>query len=228
MKLAAILSERFVLMVSLPKNDPELARAAVEAGADCLKVHLNCHHFASDTRFGSWSQEREALAEIRNAIGGVPLGLVSGEEVQPSDEDWSEIRQFGFDFWDLFCRFTLPEYLGFDDLGKMVAIDSAWTPDLVRSLASFGVDVIESSIVPRTQYRGGLTLEDLAAYHKLAQCSPIPILIPTQRAVRPQQVGWLRRAGAAGVTIGAVVTGLEVDSLREVTSSFRASIDSLS
>lgn len=228
MNLLNVLGDGFTLMVSLPKNCPDMARAAVEAGAQCLKVHINCHHFASDTRFGTWDQEKDVIAEIRDAIGDVPLGIVTGEASQPEPDELQELSQFGFDFWDLFCRYTPPEYLDLPNLGRMVAIDSSWEPWLVQSLAGLGVDVIESSIIPREFYHSPLNLEDLARYDRLADCSPMPILIPTQKAIRPEQVGYLSRIGAAGITIGAVVTGLTAAELGRVTSEFRNAIDQLS
>ena len=226
MRLLNVLDGGFTLMVSLPKNSPELARAAVDAGAQCLKVHINCHHFASDTRFGSWDEEKAVISEIKEICGDIPLGLVTGEEKQPSTDDLAEISSFGFDFWDLFCRYTPPEFLGLP-MGKMVAIDSSWEPWLVQSLATLGIDVIESSIIPRDQYRGELNLEDLARYTRLARVSPMPILIPTQRAIKPSQISSLVQAGAAGITIGAVVTGLEAASLAQKTAEFRTAIDAL-
>ncbi len=227
MKLLDVLKTDFTLMVSLPKNDPALAEAAIKAGAQCLKVHVNCHHFASDTRFGSWAEEKTAISEILSLMGEVPLGIVTGETQQPSPTDLEEISQSDIDFWDLFCRYTPPEFMSLPNLGRMVAIDSSWEPWLVESLSALGVDVIESSIVPRELYRSELNLEDLARYHRLAQCSPMPILIPTQKAIKPGQVGSLKAAGAAGITIGAVVTGLEASSLHDATASFRQAIDSL-
>lgn len=219
MKLLSVLGGGFVLMVSLPKNSPEMAEAAVRAGARCLKVHINCHHFASDTRFGSWKEEKAVIGEILAAAGGVPVGIVTGEAQQPSLEDLEEIVEADFDFWDLFGKFAPPEFLDLP-MGKMVAVDSSWTPALVTQLGRLGVNVIESSIIPRDQYRSPLSLVDLATYAHLAESSPIPILIPTQKAIEPHQVPLLRRAGAAGITIGAVVTGLEVDSLRRATENF--------
>lgn len=227
MKLLEVLKSNFVLMVSLPKNDPALAEAAVKAGAQCLKVHVNCHHFASDTRFGSWSEEKAVISEILSVMGDIPLGIVTGEATQPSVQDLEEICHSGIDFWDLFCRFTPPEYLDLPNLGRMVAIDSSWEPWLVESLGELGVNVIESSIIPRDLYRSELNLEDVARYKRLAKASPMPILIPTQKAIKPEQVGSLRKAGAAGITIGAVVTGLEKQSLADATAAFRSAIDRL-
>ena len=43
---------KMTLIMSLPKNDPALCRAAFEAGADAVKVHINVEHRASGSRFG--------------------------------------------------------------------------------------------------------------------------------------------------------------------------------
>lgn len=217
---------RFRLMVSLPKNRVDLALAAVEGGAEILKVHLNCHHFASDTRFGSWRDERPVLREILDAVK-VPVGIVTGEETQPSAAEWAELADFGFDFWDLFARYTAPGCFDVSRLGRMVAVDDSWTAEMVQDMVKLGVDVFEASIIPRTQYRTTLNLVDLTRYAALSRAAGVPIMVPSQKAVRPDEVGWLRRVGASGITIGAIVTGLELESLREATASFRAAIDAL-
>lgn len=223
--LLQVIARHFTLMVSLPKNTPEMARAAIEGGAHAIKVHLNCHHFASDTRFGSWAHERPALLEVLSAAEGVPVGLVTGEETQPSDEELQEIQKTGFDFWDLFARYTPPQFLRLPGLVRMVAVDSMWTPEMIVWMARLGVQIIESSIIPREQYRSPLNLIDLTAYARLAKVCPIPILVPTQKAVRPQDVEFLAQVGTAGITIGAVVTGNAPDSLREATAEFRTAVN---
>ena len=83
------------------------------------------------------------------------------------------------------------------------------------------------SIVPKTEYRTPLNLVDLANYLRLTQASKMPVLIPTQKAVQPHEVGVLQQMGAAGLTIGAVVTGLEEASLRAATSQFARYIEEL-
>ncbi|MCE7872034.1 hypothetical protein DYH09_16870 [bacterium CPR1] len=216
----------FRLMVSLPKNRVDMALAAVEAGAEILKVHLNCHHFASDTRFGSWRDEKPVLREILDAVR-VPVGIVTGEETQPTAAEWAELSGFGFDFWDLFARYTAPGCFDVPGLGRMVAVDDSWTGEMVQDMVKLGVDVFEASIIPRTQYRTPLNLVDLTRYAALGRAARVPIMVPSQKALRPDEVGWLRRVGASGVTIGAIVTGLEPDGLRAATASFRAAIDAL-
>src|SRR5688572_14580367 len=126
-QLLPLLRQKFILMVSLPKNDPKLARAAVESGAECLKVHINCHHYASGTTFHSWKEERSVIREVLAAVD-VPVGIVTGEETQPDADDLADIQSQRFDFWDLFARFTPPGHFDLK-LDRMVAVDSSWTPD---------------------------------------------------------------------------------------------------
>ncbi len=224
--LLQVLDERFILLVSIPRNELALARAAAEAGADAIKVHLNCEHFASGTRFGSWPEEKAVIAEIRKALD-IPLGIVTGAEDLPGPEDLAEIRAAGFDFWDLFAHHTPPGYLDWPEMGRMVAVDPTWTPEFVGDLVGLGVQVIESSIIPRTHYRTRLTAADLARYAALVRAAGVPVVVPTQKAVQPEEVGYLHRVGARGLAIGAVVTGHEVEGLRRAVASFRQAIDAL-
>lgn len=225
-RLLEALAERFILLVSIPRNEVALARAAAEAGADAIKVHLNVEHFASGTRFGGWAEEKAVIADIRAAVD-LPLGIVTGAEDLPSDEELREIRQAGFDFWDLFAHHTPPAYLDWPEMAHMTAVDPTWTPEFVQDLARLGVQVIESSIVPRPQYRTRLAAADLARYAALVRAAGIPVVVPTQKAIRPEEVRFLHRVGAGGVVIGAVVTGHDVEGLRETVAAFRRAIDDL-
>lgn len=219
-------NNKFTLLVSITRNDVELARIAQEAGADAVKVHLNVAHFASGTNFGSWAEEKANILKIRQTLN-IPLGIVLGAEDQPSAEDLAEIRQAGFDFWDLFAHHTAPAYFDWDDMGHMVAVNSAWTPKFVENLIPQGVDVIESSIIPQTNYRSRLTAADISQYAHLVGSASVPIIVPTQKAVRPEEVKYLYRAGVSGIAIGAVVTGLGTERLRDTVSAFRSAIDEL-
>lgn len=224
-KLLSILARRFVLMVSLPKNSPEMAQAALAAGAECIKVHLNCHHHASGTTFGSWQQEKSAISEIVSSVN-IPVGIVTGEATQPSAADFEEITQVGFDFWDLFAKFTPPTHFQLP-MGRMVAVDSSWTSSMMADFERLGVQIIEGSVIPKAEYGTPLNLVDLSVYSQLCQASKMPVLIPTQKAVRPDEVAYLRKAGAAGLTIGAIVTGLTQASLQASVSRFAESIQKL-
>lgn len=65
------------LFVSLPANDIKLAEAALTAGADGLKVHINVGHRASGNRFGALDSYAGIFKEIRSRFDG-PFGIVPG------------------------------------------------------------------------------------------------------------------------------------------------------
>ncbi|MGM9992635.1 MAG: hypothetical protein ACI376_07315 [Candidatus Bruticola sp.] len=221
-------SSKFVLLVSLTQNDPNLARIALENGADAVKVHLNCAHFASGTNFGSWEQEAEKIAKVAEVVRPhIPLGVVTGAEVVPDAHELSAIRQFGFDFWDLFAHHLPPEYLKWKELAHMSAVGPDWTPEFVQDLVSLGVDVIESSIIPRDLYRTRLTAADLCRYKRLVRSAGVPVIVPTQKKIRPDEVKYLQEVGVSGIAIGAVVTELGTAYLGEKVAAFRKAIDQI-
>lgn len=63
------------LFVSLPANDVRLAKAALEEGADALKVHFNVGHRASGNQFGPLGSYADVFGQIRAAFDG-PFGVV--------------------------------------------------------------------------------------------------------------------------------------------------------
>lgn len=219
-------SKKFVLLVSITRNQLELAEIAQAAGADAVKVHLNCAHFASGTNFGSWPEEKAAVTEIRQKLH-IPVGIVTGAETVPPREQLADIRQAGFDFWDLFAHHIPPEYLDWKEMAHMSAVGPDWTGDFVRELTALGIDVIESSIIPRTEYRTRLTAADLCRYSALVKAAKVPVIVPTQKAIQPHEIKYLHAVGVKGLAIGAVVTGLGSQNLAKTIASYRQAIDEL-
>ncbi len=214
--------------MSLPRNDVELARAAIEGGADALKVHLNVHHHASGTLFRTWREERDVIRRIVSQAN-VPVGIVPGAQTMASDEELSEIAAAGIDFWDAFVHHALPRMLERNDLGCMMAVNFQFPLERAALVGQLGARVIEASIVPPDEYTSPLTAHDLVSYRVLAEhAAPTPIVIPSQRRYLPRDVPHLQRAGARGIVIGAVVTGHDAHSLRDATRAFRTEIDRMS
>ena len=122
-RIGEALASKFVLLVSLTRNDPHLARIALENGADAIKVHLNCAHFASGTNFGSWEEEKVRVLEVAQVVQPhIPLGIVTGAEEVPPEADLEDIGRQGFDFWDLFANHLPPAYLDWPKMGRMAAV----------------------------------------------------------------------------------------------------------
>jgi len=222
--LLDLLAEGPRLIVSLPRNSRELARAAAEGGADALKVHLNVRHEASGTRFGSLEEERGALKEILAV--GLPTGIVPGTaEHLPSREELQELAEMGLDFFDLFAR-DMPAWMtSFEGMTRAAAIDADFRYDSFSELEALGVEMIEAAVVPPEGYGRPLCVGDLVAYRRIRRATRLPIIVPTERAIEPEEVPLLvKEIGLDAVMIGAVVTGREVSSLRGATERFAAAL----
>ncbi len=217
-----LLRERPALLVSLPRNDPELAHAALAGGADGLKVHLNVVHHASGTYFGSWEEESEAIRAILAL--GAPVGMVPGTQEQfISPGEAQEIAAAGVDFVDAYLQDIpdwLPEQAG--GMGVMAALswrDEASGWDLGRLAGR--CQMLEASVVSPEGYGQPLAERDLVAYRKICERHrELPAIVPTQRALRPEQVARVLATGMRGLLIGAIVTGKTAKGIEQVTREF--------
>ena len=87
---------KFSLVVSLPSNDLGMAKAALEGGAQAVKVHCNVWHRASGHTFGTYAENRAFLRQLIELAGDVPVGLVpGGEEAFITPEERLELEAMG-------------------------------------------------------------------------------------------------------------------------------------
>jgi hypothetical protein len=220
------LRERPALYVSLPRNELALAEAALGAGADGLKVHLNVVHHASGTYFGPWAEEGPVIRQIL-VLGG-PVGMVPGagaSMITPAEA--REIAAAGIDFFDAYLQ-DIPGWLpeAVPETSIMAAFgagDAAGGWDL-GPLAG-RCQLLEASIVPSDVYGTPLEAEDLAAYRAICARYPdLPAIVPSQRALAPDQVPALLETGVRGVLIGAIVTGKTAAGIERATRAFAAAL----
>ncbi|MBN1458258.1 MAG: hypothetical protein JXA57_01895 [Armatimonadetes bacterium] len=220
-RVLALLQSQPRLIVSLPQNARELAQAAAEGGADALKVHLNVHHDASGTHFGSLAEERANLESILEV--GLPTGIVPGVAASlPSREDMAELARMGVDFFDLYDHDMPPWMMEIEDLTRTVAASSSTPLDSVKEFESMGFEMVEGAIISHEGYGQMLSAADLAAYRRLRERTALPIIVPSQRAIRPDDVPALLAIRINAVMIGAVVTGREARQLEAATQQFAA------
>lgn len=218
----------FSLLVSLPRNDPKMARAALDAGADGLKAHIGLEHFASGLSTGSLDDEESALREICSL--DAPVGIVPGVgEGLATREEMLRLAEIGIDFFDLYATDMPAWMLRMQDcpVSVMVAFSATCRPwGLVESVAGASrPEMIEASIAEHDSYGGPLTAADISDYAEIAARARQPVIVPTQKAVRPEEVAVLRDAGVAALLIGAIVTGTDAGSITEATAKFRAALD---
>jgi hypothetical protein len=217
---------KLTLIVSLPENSAGLAKAAIEGGADALKVHINITHKAAGTKFGSLEQERAALEEILE-VADVPVGIVPGENVLPDEKQFGVLVKMGFDFYDIKVEHLPAWCLKAKKIGRIVALSKDYSIDKLMGLSKLGVDGVEAAIVSATDYGKDLNIGDLQGYISIAISAGVPVVVPTQKAIRISEVPIIADTGAKGLMIGAIVTGKTAASIKKATRAFRAAIDDL-
>ncbi|NCC48125.1 MAG: hypothetical protein EOM13_03625 [Clostridia bacterium] len=220
----------FTLVASLPENNLELAKAAIDGGAQAIKVHINVWHRASGHTFGSFSDNRPFLESLIGLCGHIPVGLVcGGEDAFISEQELRQLEQIGLGFYSSYVNHLPPFMLRTEGITKMVAINDRYTADIVTGLELLGVDVLEGSIQPGDEYGRPLSTEDLIRYRNLAGLSNLPLLIPTQKIIEPEQVGDLYHVGAKAIMIGAIVMGQKpaADQVRQACEKYRNAIERL-
>lgn len=219
---------KFSLVVSLPSNSLEMARAAIDGGAQAVKVHCNVWHRASGHTFGTYADNRGFLKELISMCGEIPVGLVpGGADAFVSKEERLELEQMGLKFFSSYSH-HLPCYMMESKvLTKMVAIDSTYTQNTLDAVRNSAIDVLECSVQPGENYGTDLCYADILRYSDIAAKTGKPCLIPTQRRIRPSEVRHLHEAGCKAVMIGAIVMGKEPDAeqVRTVTAAFREAVE---
>ncbi len=218
-RLLGLLRDRPRLIVSLPANSPELAQAAADSGADALKVHINVRHEASGTTFGSFAEERQNIERILAV--GLPTGIVPGVAASlPSLQDMHELDAMGVDFFDLYDHDTPLWLARWQGMTRAIAAGPATPIDAVAGFEAIGFELLEAAVIPHEGYGQSLTVADLAAYRRVRAATRLPIILPTQRAITPDDVPMLVGLGINAIMIGAIVTGREAGSLARATEGF--------
>jgi hypothetical protein len=220
--LQRLQNEEWTVLVSLPRNDVELARAALDGGAQGLKVHINVEHFASGTKFGSFEEEGEELEKIVQAAKeySVPVGIVPGGTPFAAPEEFQQLAELGIDFFDAYPADAPAWTLQQKHLDVMLAAFHGASAEEMRALEQLGMTMCEASILSHEAYGTPLNTLDLARYRKLADTLKVPFIVPSQKKLLPSDQILLQRAGAQGVLIGTIVTGREAATIEAATRAF--------
>lgn len=207
-----------VVLVSLPENDPDLARAAIDAGASGVKVHLNVIHRASGRSFGSVDEEGEAIREI-GALD-VPVGVVPGEDVKTIRETLPMLSDLPVDYVDAYAHHLPPEVFESPNLSTWIGPTSDYDLDQVLALEGTGADVLEGSLIAKDDYGKTFTAAHAARYIALAERTSLPVIVPTQLSLRPEDASYLASRGVTNFLLGAIVMDSTPESVFESTETF--------
>lgn len=229
MRLHKLLQQKpFSLVASLSANDLDLAKAALDGGADAIKVHMNVFHVASQSTFGSFADNATFLEKLLELAGDRPVGAVLGGGdafITPAEKQ--KLEALGLDFFSCYAEHLPAFMLQGDKLTKMVALHDTYET-ILPAVADSEIQVVEASIMHPSAYGTPLTYFDLLQYRKICQSVSQPVLIPTQKRIQPGEVFALRDAGCRAIMIGAVVVGESTpQAWLQATTAYRRAIDQL-
>lgn len=218
---------KMCLIASIPANNYDFAKAAWEAGADAIKVHINVWHRASNNTFGSLEDNKSVFEKILKD-SPVPVGIVVGEDAFVAEKQLDEVVKMGFDFVSLYGHHTPASLITRKDITNFFAVNSTYTLEEIEAVSQGDfADILELSICLPETYGERLNARDLVRYKYLASRSKIPAIIPTQHVVLPEDVKTLAACGVKAVMVGAISMGKEKDSIFSTLKSFREAIDRL-
>ena len=221
-----LMSGKMPLIMSLPVNSPRLAKTAWESGADVVKIHINVTHRASSNAFKSFEEESEAIMQMLDEAQG-PMGIVLGGSVRAAEQDLEKAKNAGFDFISLYGQNTSEKMMHCPGISKMIAPDDTWQDWEIKQIEQQGADILEASVMHPESYGERLNLRDVICYRHLAEMVKIPIVVPTQHEIHPDEVGWLKENGVSGIMIGAIVTGQDERGIANAIESFKKEIEKL-
>lgn len=219
--------KKFPLLVSLPKHGVDWGLAAQDNGADAVKVHTSLSHPASGVAFPSLEQEAPTFEAMRKVLS-IPMGVVPGVGVDLEKPEMDRMVELGFDFFDAFISQITPLIMLEKRIAPMLCILPDHTVEEAAAASSLPrVVCMEADIVRHEGYGKRASLEDIVRYKILSKALSTPLVVPTQRALLPDEVSLLAEVGAGSLMIGAVVTGMSVEGVAKATRAFRAAIDQL-
>lgn len=209
---SALTSGQFPVIVSLARHDLDLAKAALDAGAFAIKTHLNAYHRATGTTFGSFAEELPFFEQLARL--GCPLLVMAGQEVVPTAEEMDALADLGFEGFNVYVDHMQPHLLQ-SRLRPMPALSSTSTPYDIARIAAVPGCIIEASIMEFARYRTPMSDADLARYAEIAAAVTVPVIVPSQLSLTPQDGERLRAVGLAAPLLGAIVTGDTVASMEQ-------------
>lgn len=224
--LAARRKERPTLLIaSLPRNDPALAHAALEGGADVIKVHIHLRHRASQTVIGSLAEERPALEEILRLCAGRPTGIVPGAGPSLDAAEVAGLVEMGFSFFSMYLADAPVGALPPSRLvERMLALSHNDAPETAERLDALDLQVCEMSIMAPASYGQPLSYADLAAYAAVRKRTRLPLVAPSQHAIPAEALPELAAIGIEGVMLGSIVCGTTPRTWAETFRRFRQSV----
>ena len=213
-------NSKFLLIGDVHVNSMKFAIACEEAGADAVVLHLN-HDAPGGGRFGGWEIEEQS---IRESIGSIkiPAGISIGDNRLLLPSDWEAIVSLQFSFVNMFAH-HMPSFILADNrISKVISIGPGYVFEQIKSIsASIETSALMAAVTPAQGVGLPLTLLDLTTLGLITSLSEKPVMMPTQRAIRPEDIALIQKQNCKGIVISSTVYGESPDGCREQIELFR-------
>ncbi|OGC30407.1 hypothetical protein A2232_01830 [candidate division WOR-1 bacterium RIFOXYA2_FULL_46_56] len=192
------------LIVQLWETNPQLAEIAEQNGADAILVN-----------------GLEGADEILGRVS-IPVGVNLNPDEKLNKKTVAALSDFDF------VNFGLKQVENFKDIKitRLAALGGEFSFDSLMGLDD-KVEAIDAAIVPVTDRLKNLEIGDLQNYISVIISSSLPVLIPTDRMIKPSEVSIVWDAGAKGLILTSRVLGETTKSLERNLKEYRIAADDL-
>jgi hypothetical protein len=213
-KLISLLDKNLLtLIVFLPENSMELAKAAQDCGADAIVLNIDPE-----------SKDKKQLIEIIKSsklpVGARITGNISEQEIKG-------FNKLGIDFFDISLNEAPGWLLRMKDICKIAALDPEYMVNDLTKLADRSINGIDAAIISESDIGKDLTVGDLQQYITIALSTGLPVIVPTQKLIRVSEVPIIFDTGAKAIMINDIVAGTSAKSIKAVTKEFKEAIEAL-
>jgi len=215
-----ISKNKLTLIVALPENNLEMAEAAFAAGPDALQLQLNTREFIT------LEQERDTLIKILKIVEA-PVGLFIGNDKELHESEIKEIEKLGFDYVSIGVEHLSPIVLKSKKLSKILALNSRYTLDELIELGKNNFQALDAAVISSSDLETDLVVGDLQNYISIILSANLPVIIPTQRHIRPSEVSIIADTGAKGLMLTKTVLGSTAKHVAAAVCKFKTAIDEL-
>lgn len=211
--LSHLSKEPFSLIVELPENSLAMAKKAVDEGADAISLHI-------DPEKKDKMDLISILKQIKIPVGAKLLGHSSHDEV-------NHLIMLGVDFVDFNINLAEDLKLRHDHVARIGALDHEFKIEDLTKLTDKPLEGVDAAVIPRQVHGKELTVGDLQQYITICLSTGLPVLVPTQKAVKTSEIPLLWDTGAKAVILTKTVTGGTVTTLAAAVKDFRSAVDSV-
>jgi hypothetical protein len=219
--LDSLAKDDFVILGDLASNSPEFAIACEEARANALVLHIN-DDSAKGSRFGGLEIEQDSLRDCLSSVR-IPVGISIGDSRPLVREEWEICVALGFSFVIMLAH-HMPTFVWKDErLTKIVSIGPGYILEQVKTISEFKeVSALVASLTPSQGHGLPLNLFDVATLRLITSLSRKPVLYPTQRRIRPEDIPILDEEGCHGVLVNGSIYAQNKEEFKEALTRFRS------